>query len=151
MPDSPVFGRIARPEQLNLEPLPFTIIGYAVSDEGREEVRYEFAASGHQPLVSLVDLVTSNGNALAKAIAYLEDALIDDDERARFRDTIAQSDVYIDSGVLDQVAGWLVATYAERPTKPRTGSRSGRQRTGPKSGDAGSGRAGATPEDSPQE
>lgn len=132
---APVFGRVDKPEQLNLEPFKFTLVGYRRQENGdSEEVKYEFTCTGVQPFGSQIDIIRSSGIGVggqgAAVISYIEKSLISDDERVKFREALDEPDVFFDGAVLGQVAEWLMETYTDRPTLPRAASRSGRSRTG---------------------
>jgi hypothetical protein len=144
---SPVFGRVEKPEQLNLDPFKFTLVGYRVLDDGsKEEVSFGFTASGVRPFYVQIDMVraaASESNVLsAEAIAkYVEVSLLNDQERERFRDTLEMPDIFFEAEMLGEVANWLGDTYSSRPTKSPTARRSGQSRGGRRSTGAASAKA----------
>lgn len=145
MPTPVVFGRIDKPEQLNLEPFDFTLVGYRENGNGREEVPYKFTVSGFAPFYVNLEIVQAtaehNGTlAMDRVIEYVERSLLNDEERERFREALAQPDVFFEGDVLTQIWNWLTEQYNDRPTRPRTARRSGRSGGGRRS----TGAAGAT-------
>lgn len=150
MASAPVFGRLDEPESLNLKPFTFQLVGYRKkTTSGVEEVTTEFTCSGVRPFGAWLDLLQSSApgsgiTPLTTVVHYIEQSLVDDDERGRFRETLADPDVFYDSGVLGAVSNWLAETYNERPTLPPTGSPGGRSGGGRKSSAAASAKAGGT-------
>lgn len=144
MPTSNVFGRVDKPEQLNLEPFKFTLVGYRHLDSETEEVTYEFTASGVQPFGKQINMVRVTGEdgrmGGAAVIDYIETSLVSDEERVRFREALDEPDVYFDGEVLGQIGLWLLETYSDRPTQPRTARRSGQSRGGRRSTAAANGK-----------
>ncbi|HEY4452387.1 MAG TPA: hypothetical protein VGN13_12430 [Solirubrobacteraceae bacterium] len=146
MPAPPVFGRLDKDEQLNLEPFKFSVAAYKQDDDGTQhEVTYEFTASGIRPFYVQLDIVkaAASGNGLLssdRVISFVEQSLLNDDERARFRDLLSQPDVFVKGEVLSQISDWLAETYSDRPTKPPTAKRGGRSRAGQRSMAAANGR-----------
>lgn len=136
---APVFGRIDKPEQLNLDPFKFKLIGYRrIDGEEPEEVEYEFTASGVQPFYSQLDIVraAAAGNGLlatSESVNFIELSLVDDAERARFRETLETPNVFFESSVIGEIQNWLLEEYSGRPTRPRTARRSGASRGGRRS------------------
>lgn len=147
MAPAPVFGRLDKPEQLNLEPFPFTVAGYRRLEDGsQEEVTESFKASGVRPFYVQLDIVkaaaSSNGlMASDRVISFVEQSLVDDDERARFRAFLEQPDVYVQAEVLGQISDWLSETYSDRPTKSPSAKRGGRSQGGRRSTAAANGTA----------
>lgn len=146
---APVFGRVEHPEEINLDPFTFTLVGYRQMPDGeKREETFQFTASGVRPYYVQIDMTRAaaadNGVLAGKAIAdYVELALVDDDERARFREVLETPDVYFEAGVLAEISNWLGETYSGRPTKRPTASRSGASRGGRRSAAAPSARGGA--------
>jgi hypothetical protein len=133
MPQAKVFGRVDDPDQINLDPFDFTLIGYRETPTGREEVPYKFTAGGVRPFAIQLDIVraAAEGNGVLqsdKVVRFVEQSLVNDEERIKFRDAIEQPDVYFEAGVLAQISDWLSETYQGRPTRPRTARRSGASR-----------------------
>lgn len=138
MPQAKVFGRVDDPAQINLDPFDFTLIGYRDSPTGRDEVPYKFTAGGVRPFAVQLDIVraAAEGNGVLQSdsvVRFVEQSLVDDEERVKFRDALEQPDVYFDTGVLAQISDWLSETYTGRPIRPRTARRSGASRGGRKS------------------
>ncbi len=146
MPSAKVFGRVENPEQINLDPFDFTLIGYRDGPAGREEVPYKFTAGGVRPFAIQLDIVraAAEGNGVLqsdKVVQFVEQSLVDDAERAKFREAIEQPDVYFEAGVIAEISDWLSETYTGRPTPPRTARRSGRSSGGRRSTAAAGARA----------
>jgi hypothetical protein len=156
MSNAPVFGRVDNPEQLNLDPFKFTLAGYKVQPDGsNEEVLHEFTASGVRPFYMQIEFVRAaaaeSGILGAQAIAdFVEQSLLDDAERQRFRETLETPGVFFDAEVLASISNWLSETYTGRPTRPRTARRSGPARGGQRSTGAGTAKAGAISAGSPR-
>ena len=136
---APVFGRVDKPEQLNLSPFKFTLVGYRLGEDGtHEEVPFDFTVSGVRPFYVQIELIRAQGAGSGllmyeKSVELIEKALLDDEERKRFRETLALSDVSFEVQSIVEIAAWLDEAYADRPTKSPTASRSSRARGGRKS------------------
>lgn len=148
---TPVFGRIENPGSLNLGPFKFTIAGtrHDPQDGTNKEVTFEFTAKGVRPFYVHMDMVRAaaaeDGTLSAAAlIDFVELALLNDDERARWRETLESPDILFQGTMLGEVSDWLTEQYAARPTQPASASRSGASPGGRRSSAAAGGRAGAT-------
>lgn len=146
---APIFGRVEKPEQLNLSPFKFTLIGYRPTDDGHEEAPFDFTVSGVRPFYVQIELIRAQaaGSGILmyeKAVELIEMALLNDEERTRWRETLGLPDVSFEVQSIVEIAAWLDEAYADRPTKSPTASRSSRARGGRRSTGARSERASAT-------
>lgn len=71
-----------------------------------------------------------NGAAAAEALlSFLREVLLEEDWD-RFEEMVNDSEVIVEVETLGEITGWLVEQYAERPTKERSRSASGRSTAG---------------------
>ena len=146
----PVFGRIDKPQDLNLDPLTFTLVGYHTNGTGEvTDIEESFAVSPIQPFSAMVELmgvIASTGGQvqLNQASEVVLKSLVSDAERERFAACLDADGVYYDSSAIFGAMNWLIETYAERPTRRPTGAASGPGPVSRRSRAAGTGRGGAT-------
>jgi hypothetical protein len=143
------FGAIEHPEQLNLSPFKFTLVGYRQIESGLEEVQHEFTCAGCRPFYTQIELIKAaaadKGVVAAAAVQQaIEESLLNDEERARFGEALGEPGVYFEDSVMAEIGNWLTETYTGRPTQPHAASSSGRVSGGRRSTGGAGGRASGT-------
>jgi hypothetical protein len=133
------FGRAESEEELaelDLPPIPFTIIGYAVEadEDGKHaETAFEFHVRPTQsfgPLFNALQQTDSRGNIpMPAAVRYIGSALIAA-ERDRWQQTLDDPLYEFRAEALGEMAQALAERYGLRPTQSRRARRATQRRTG---------------------
>ena len=129
------------------EEIGITIIGERLDAKGLvKEERHKFTCAGVNPYGQYLDLMSSAGTvkSLHAQREYVEAALVDDDERERFREITHSPGLRLNMSLMDELASLLVRAYAGRPTSPPPGSRPGGRPAGRRSTGGAGGRGSAT-------
>ena len=122
--------------ELEAEPIPFNIVGYAKrkGPDGTRETR-EFAFRlmpqiEFGPLFTALQQTDSKGNMTVSAgVQFIGDALIEED-RERWHQTLRDPAWHFRAEMLAGLAESLGERYSLRPSAPRSARRSGPRRSG---------------------
>jgi hypothetical protein len=129
MPRLEPIGRVADPDDLDLEPVEIELIGYT-SD--KEEVSYLCQFRPVQPTGAAVELmrqINPDGDVpVSVVLAYLDAAVLDGTQE-EWSEFINRPDIFIEQTALLSLYETIIEFYAARPTRQRSGSHNGRVTT----------------------
>ena len=121
------FGRVTNLDDLKVEPLEVTIIGYT---KDKEEVSETFLFKPVEPTGTALDVLRqadSKGNVPLKlVIQFLDDCLLNKEEFEKWSTFLSADGVYIQPETLAEVYKGITEIYGQRPTKRRSSSTGGR-------------------------
>ena len=109
-------GRLADPNEIDLEPITVPIIGYTLD---REEVETLIDFVPSVPLSAALALnrqTRPNGNVLHPAIIEWLDACVSAESHDRWLEMLGSKDIMIETETLVEVYRQLAERYAARPT-----------------------------------
>lgn len=134
--DPVVFGRVDDVDELDLDPVELTLVGYNLD---REEVTHTFRVRPLIPAGAQLEIVRHtlpNGNVpLAQVVDFLDECVLAEDLDA-YKAFLHRPDVMVEQDALIQMYQWLGSYYAARPTRRRPDSASGGSATRRTSRDA---------------
>jgi len=123
--DPIVIGRVQNPEELDLEPLELTIVGYTLD---HKEVAETFHFRPVMPAGAQLEIIRHTneiGNvALPAVVKFVEECLVEGELEA-FTAFLHRPDVMIVPGTIVDLYRALTEYYAARPTRLSSASASG--------------------------
>lgn len=119
-----VIGRVDNPEELDLEPLALTLVGYTLE---AQEVAETFRFRPTIPTGAALNVIRHTGQdgnvPLGPVLDYVDKCLLEPDQEP-FRAFLDRDDVMIQGNALVDLYRALVEFYSARPTQPPSASAS---------------------------